>query len=78
MGGKRTKIPSHILASLSPAVPETTTPQHDTNKRGTEKRKQTLLSLLDVLNELTNDEEAFPRGKTTRFHTGAQVDGWLC
>ena len=75
MGGKRAKIPSHILASFSPAVPETTTPRHDTNKRGTAKRKQTLLSLLDALNELTNDEEAFPRGETIRFRTSARIDG---
>jgi hypothetical protein len=41
-----------------------TTPRHDTGKRGAAKRKQTLLSLLDALNELTNDEEAFPKGES--------------
>ena len=52
-----------MLTSLSLVGSGTTTPRQDRNKRGTAKRKQTLLSLLDALNELTNDEEAFPKGE---------------
>ena len=52
-----------MLTSLSLVGSGTNTPRHDTNKRGTSKRKQTLLSLLDALNELTNDEEAFSKGE---------------
>ena len=63
MGGQRQKIPSHMLTSPSLVGSGMTTPRHDTSKRGTSKRKQTLLSLLDALNELTNDEDAFPKGK---------------
>ena len=75
MGGQRGKIPSHMLTSLSLVGSGTTTPRHEANKRGTAKRKQTLLSLLDALNELTNDEDAFPRGENTHFRTGARIDG---
>jgi hypothetical protein len=63
MGGEHTKIPSHMLTSPSLVGSGTTTPRHETNRRGASKRKQTLLSLLDALNELTNDEETFPKGK---------------
>jgi hypothetical protein len=67
MGGQRTKTPSHTLTSLSVVGSGTTTPRHDTSRRGTAKRKQTLLSLLDALNELTNDEEAFSKGEPPPF-----------
>ena len=67
MGGQRTKPPSHMLTSPSLIGSGTTTPRHDMTKRGAAKRKQTLLSLLDALNELTNDEEAFAKGELHRL-----------
>jgi hypothetical protein len=63
MGGQQPKVPPHILTSHSLVGSGTATPRHDRSKRGNSKRKQTLLSLLDALNELTNDEEAFAKGE---------------
>ena len=64
-----------MLTSLSLVGSGTTTPRQDTSKRGAAKRKQTLLSLLDALNELTNDEEAFSKGETLpAFRTHARFD----
>ena len=79
MGDQRTKMPSHILTSHTLAGSGTTTPRHDTSKRGTSKRKQTLLSLLDALNELTNDEEAFSKGEPPlAFYTPPGLTDRLC
>lgn len=75
MGGQRPEIPSHMLTSLSLVGSGTTTPRNEMNKRGASKRKQTLLSLLDALNELTNDEEAFSKGELPpTFCTRAAID----
>ena len=63
MGGRRQKTPSHVLTPPSLIGSGNNTPRYNTNKRGASKRKQTLLSLLDALNELTNDEEDFPKGE---------------
>ena len=76
MGSQRSEIPSHMLTSLSLVGSGTTTPRHDMSKRGAAKRKQTLLSLLDALNELTNDEEAFSKGEpppTSRARAGIDL-----
>ena len=43
--------------------PGTTAPRNDRSKRGASKQKQTLLRLLDALNELANDEEAFSKSE---------------
>ena len=63
MGGEHAKIPSYILTHPFLVGSGTATPQHETSKRGTSKRKQILVNLLDALNELANDEETFPKGK---------------
>ena len=63
VGGEHAKTPSYTLTNPSLVGSGTATPQHETSKRGTSKRRQILLNLLDALNELTNDEEAFPKGK---------------
>jgi hypothetical protein len=63
MSGRRPNAQSHVLTPPSLLESGTSTPRHNTRKRGAAKRKQTLLSLLDALNELTNDEEAFPKGE---------------
>ena len=63
MSSQQPKVPSHTLTSPPLVESGTTTPPHATGKRGTSKRKQTLLSLLDALNELADDEEAFPKGE---------------
>jgi len=61
--GGQQPIPSHTPTSLSLVGSGTATPRRDTSKRGTPKRKQTPLSLLDALNEVTNDEETFSKGE---------------
>ena len=63
MGEQLTKIPSHMLTSLSWVGSEKIAPRHSSSKQGASKRKQILFSLLDALNELTNDEEAFSKGE---------------
>lgn len=63
MGGQRQTTPSYVLTSTPLIGSGTTTPRHDTSKLGASKRKQTLLNLLDALNELTNDEEALSKGE---------------
>ena len=79
MGGQRTKISSHMLTSLSLVGSGTTTPRRDTSKQGVAKRKQTLLNLLDALNELTNDEDAFPKGEPRTCPVLApRLMYWLC
>lgn len=51
-------------------------PRFNASKRGASKRKQTLLSLLDALNELTNDEEAFHKGESLSIsYTRAWING---
>ena len=84
MSGEPTKIPSHMLTSPSRVGSGATTPRHETSRRGASKRKQTLLSLLDALNELTNDEETFPKGKPppaprtcARIDASAAIDSSL-
>ena len=63
MGGRRPNAQPHVLSPPSLLESGTSTPRRNASKRGAAKRKQTLLSLLDALNELTNDDEAFPKGK---------------
>jgi len=63
-----------MLTPLSLVGSGTITPRHDTSKRGAS-RKQALLSLLDALNELTNDEDTFPKGELPpAFCTRVQID----
>lgn len=64
MGGRRPGTPSHVLTPPSLIGSGAASPRHNAGKRGASKRKQTLLSLLDALNELTNDDEAFPKGES--------------
>lgn len=64
MSGRRPNPQPHVL--IPPSLLESGTsgtPRDNASKRGAAKRKQTLLSLLDALNELTNEEEAFPKGE---------------
>jgi len=75
MGGQPEKIPSHMLTSLSLVGSGTATPRPDTNKRGSSKRKQTLLNLLDALNELTNDEEPFSKGESPLSVPAPELNG---
>ena len=63
MSGRRPNSQPQVLIPPSLLESGTSTPRDNASKRGAAKRKQTLLSLLDALNELTNDEEAFPKGK---------------
>ena len=63
MSGRRPNPQPHVLIPPSLLESGTSTPRDNASKRGAAKRKQTLLSLLDALNELTNEEEAFPKGE---------------
>ena len=75
MGDQQPKILSRLLIPPSLVESGTTTPPHNRSKRSASKRKQTLLSILDALNELTNDEDAFPKGELPPpFCTRIRID----
>ena len=77
MGGRRQKSPSHVLTPPSLIGSGTSTPRFNKNKRGASKRKQTLLSLLDALHELTEEDDVFPKGEPLHtFHVSVWTD-WL-